>query len=75
MQTISLETFLLVIEERSNGVSDGVDASTKLSALPIDSLDLFSIIGSFEDRTGKSLSDEEFEEMKTVGDFLTFFTA
>ncbi len=74
MSETNLQTFLEALESTNKGASEGVSAQTKLSDISIDSLDLFSVIGNFEDATGKSLPDEEFEKMSTVEDFLTFFS-
>lgn len=74
MNGLDLQSFLSALEDTNKGASEGVTEETKLSDISIDSLDLFSVIGNFEDNSGKTLPDEDFEKMSTVGDFLKFFS-
>lgn len=74
MTRINLEMFLKVLEDTNRGSSSNVTETTAVNDINIDSLDLFSVIGHFEDATNTSLSDEEFEAMETVADFLAFFS-
>ncbi|MCC5975858.1 MAG: acyl carrier protein [Rubellimicrobium sp.] len=55
--------------------TDGADLTmdTPLSDLPIDSLDLFTMISEMEDALGGSVSDDALDEMKTLGDLVRHF--
>lgn len=46
---------------------------TKLSALGIDSLDLFSVVAFLEDKSGKKISDESYEKLEKVNDLIWYF--
>lgn len=55
--------------------TDGSDLSmdTPLADLPIDSLDLFTVISEMEDALGGSVSDDALGDMKTLGDIVRHF--
>jgi acyl carrier protein len=48
---------------------------TRISDLPIDSLDLFTVISELEDAFGGTVSDEEMGDMQTLGDIVAFFSS
>ena len=50
-----------------------IDESTKIDDLPIDSLDLFTVIGELEDATGRSMDDDEMQVLDNVGDLVKHF--
>ena len=74
MANVDYKFFLEKMEKTQKGSSSKVTRDSTLASLPIDSLDMFAIIGDFEDATDKTLSDEEFETMETVEDFLLYFS-
>ena len=46
---------------------------TRIADLPIDSLDLFTVISEMEDAFGGTMSDEAMGELETLGDIVAFF--
>lgn len=48
-------------------------AETAIADLPIDSLDLFTVISDLEEATGRSMTDEEMGALATVGDLVKHF--
>lgn len=46
---------------------------TAISDLPIDSLDLYTVISDMEDLTGKSMDDDAMGSVATVGDLVRHF--
>lgn len=46
---------------------------TRISDLPIDSLDLFTVVSEMEDAFGGTMSDEAMAGMETLGDLVAFF--
>ena len=69
-----LDKFNEVLERLRKGASEGVTLDTKISDLPIDSLDLFSIISELEESTGKTMDDDNFQEIVTVQSIVKFFS-
>lgn len=63
--------------EASKGVTShdlsGVTVETKLGDLPIDSLDLYTVIENLEEASDGTLDDDAFEKMETVGDLVGYF--
>ncbi|MBO6675203.1 MAG: acyl carrier protein [Rhizobiales bacterium] len=60
--------------ENAVGTSLGdVEQATALDQLPMDSLDLFTVIGELEEATSRKMSDEDMEGIKTLGDIKKFF--
>lgn len=47
---------------------------TRIADLPIDSLDLFTVISEMEDAFGGTMSDEAMGAMETLGDIVAFFS-
>lgn len=68
-----LEKFLEASKGLTSHGLSGITATTRLGDLPIDSLDLYTVIENLEEDSGKTLDDDAFEKMDTVEDLLTHF--
>lgn len=68
-----VEKFLDAAKGLTPSDLSAVTTATRLGDLPIDSLDLYTVIENLEDMTGQTLGDEAFGQMETVGDLLSFF--
>lgn len=72
----------MVLEKLQEIVADklGVDASEVVETarfkedLEADSLDLFEVVMALEDEFGVSISNEDVEDIKTVGDAVNYIT-
>jgi acyl carrier protein len=63
----------VVIEDVAKKDIPELTFETEFSDLPIDSLDMFTVIAALEDSSGRALSDDEFGQMETIGDMVRFF--
>lgn len=52
-----------------------ITEETKIDDLPIDSLDLFTVIGELEDATDRPMEDDEMQALNNVGDLVLHFYA
>jgi len=68
-----VQKFLDAAQGVASSDLSSVTPATQLGDLPIDSLDLYTVIENLEDMTGLTLEDEAFGQMETVGDLLAFF--
>lgn len=73
MSDAQLATIRTFVETTSSKSASDIGPGTRLDALPIDSLDMYTLIGELEDLHGKSMPDSDFQKMVTVGDLITFF--
>lgn len=62
-----------IIARLSKTDPGALSMDTALSDLPIDSLDLYTVISELEDSLGGSVSDDELGEMTTLGDLVRHF--
>ena len=62
-----------IIEKVAEEDVPGMSAETTIESLPVDSLDLFTVIGELEEATGRKMSDEEMGDLETVGDLVRHF--
>lgn len=73
----------MILEKLQEIVADklGVEASQVVETarfkedLEADSLDLFEVVMALEDEFGVSISNEDVETIKTVGDAVNYITA
>ena len=73
----------MILEKLQEIVADklGVDASEVVETarfkedLDADSLDLFEVVMALEDEFGVTISNEDVEGIKTVGDAVNYITA
>lgn len=68
-----LSEVLKEIEKLAKQDVSSVTVSTKIADLPIDSLDLFTLIGEMEDKTSRSMDDDEMQALNTVEDLVRHF--
>ena len=68
-----LEKFIDASKGLPSYAHSGITGATRLGDLPIDSLDLYTVIENLEEDSGKTLDDDAFEKMDTVEDLLTHF--
>ena len=68
-----LATIRTFIEKASRKPAPDLSDGTRLEDLPVDSLDLYTLIGELEDETGKSMPDADFQKLDTVGDLASYF--
>lgn len=73
MSTDSLTLAGTIIARLSKTDASALSADTALSDLPIDSLDLFTVVSEMEEALGGSVSDDALGEMKTLGDLASHF--
>jgi acyl carrier protein len=64
-----------IIEKVCKKDVSSITEETKIDDLPIDSLDLFTVIGELEDATKRSMEDDEMQALNNVGDLIHHFYA
>ena len=74
MQKVTILKIQEIIKGISNNEVQDINNDTTIDELPIDSLDMFSLINELEDLTGKSMADDEMQAINTVNDLIVFFT-
>lgn len=65
----------IIVEQLGVDASKVVPEANFREDLEADSLDLVELIMAFEEAFGGSISDEEAQKIKTVGDAVTFLQA
>ena len=74
MEQEILNVIQKVVEGAAGKKINDFSEELRLTDLPIDSLDLYTVIEDLEQLSGKSLSDEDFSSMNAVGDLARFFS-
>lgn len=59
-----------IIAESTENCIDAISPETTIDELGLDSIDLVDIVTDIEDAFSVSVPDEEFENIKTVGDIV-----
>ena len=62
----------IIVEQLGVDVADVTPDKSFIEDLNADSLDLTELIMTFEEKFGHESSEEEAEQLKTVGDVITF---
>lgn len=62
-----------IIEQVAEKDMAFIEETSVIADLPIDSLDLFTVIGDLEDSTGRTMEDSKMEALHTIGDLTRHF--
>lgn len=62
-----------IVEQVAKKDMSFIEETSLITDLPIDSLDLFAIIGELEDATGRTMEDSKMSLLLTVGDLTKHF--
>lgn len=73
--TITLKDVQDALETIVAGAGENITEDTNVSDLPIDSLDTFQVYAELEEKTDKVMSDEAYDEVKTVEDIIAYFNS
>jgi len=64
-----------IIEDQGLEVpTDPEDFDRPFADLGLDSLDVFGVLSEIESITGRAVSDEDFEKLRTFNDIISFAT-
>ncbi len=66
------EVIDIVVEQLGLDAAEVTSDKSFIEDLKADSLDLTELIMTFEERFGREISEEEAEQLKTVGDVIAF---
>lgn len=73
--SVEQEVIDIVVEQLGVNKEDVNDTKSFVEDLNADSLDLTELIMNFEQRFNCTISEEEAEKLKTVGDVITYISA
>lgn len=73
MNDAGIAKTIAIIEKVAEESLPDALADSEIDTLPIDSLDLFTVIGDLEEETGRSMSDDQMGEVATIGDLVQHF--
>ncbi len=72
MSNVEQEVIDIVVEQLGVDAADVAPDKSFVEDLNADSLDLTELIMTFEEKFGFTISEEEAEKLKTVGDVITY---
>jgi acyl carrier protein len=73
--TIQKEVIDIIVEQLGVDAADVTEQKSFVEDLNADSLDLTELIMTFEERFGLEISEEEAEQLRTVGDVIDHIKA
>lgn len=73
--SVEQEVIDIVVEQLGVNKEDVNETKSFVEDLNADSLDLTELIMNFEQRFNCTISEEEAEKLKTVGDVITYISA
>lgn len=73
--SVEQEVIDIVVEQLGVNKEDVNESKSFVEDLNADSLDLTELIMNFEQRFNCTISEEEAEKLKTVGDVITYINA
>ncbi len=73
-ETIKKDVVAVIAEQLGVDISEVTESKSFIEDLNADSLDLTELIMTLEDKFEISISEEQAEKLKTVGDVISFVT-